>query len=270
MLDNVTASVDLFLDLPVFDLLDHIPSDLTVDLFVQSKSNSHPLSGTSETFRKIDPSFFTFDLPSLIPEPDIDDYPDDVQGNKSYREARLEYKETGKPHNDAVICLSNRIASYNLPVKLKKLKRVCEFVSKFDPSVFTSDDELDLWELPEAIRFKILEVYKQAFDASPYFIYDGGSTVKIDKPDCNLDSVVNIDSLIALKNENAQSSFAFVGKSQLVQVVKLIKSDVSASTLLKICYRLDSHLGGTKNGTTILASLRMLYGQKPSKKRKAD
>lgn len=266
MVNDVIASIDLFIDLNVFDLLDHVPSDLTVDLFVPSKNNSHHLSGTSETFRKIDPSIFTFDLPCLIPEPDIDDYPDDAEGNKSYREARLDYKETGKPHNDAVYCLSNRIAQYGIQTKLEKLKRVCEFVSKFDASVFASDDELDLWELPESIRFKILAVYKQAFDASPYLVYDGGSTIRID-PHCNLDSVVNIDNLITLKNEHAGTSFSFIGKAQLLQVVKLIKSEVNASTLLKICYRLDSHLGGTKNGTTILASLRMLYGQKLSKRK---
>jgi hypothetical protein len=85
---------------------------------------------------------------------------------------------------------------------------------------------------------------------------------------CSLDSIEGIDRIINIKNQNQSASYAFMGADVLVQAFKAVKNELNAPTAIKMLKRLDCHLGGSKNSTTIIASLRMLYGMKPSKGKK--
>ena len=69
-LENVSASIDAFLALPVYNLLAGIQTDdINLKNFVPSKDNQHILSGTQETFRNLDLSGFSFALPSKAIKP---------------------------------------------------------------------------------------------------------------------------------------------------------------------------------------------------------
>lgn len=272
VLANVSNSIDAFLALPCYSLLSDVPSDLSLKLFIPSKDNSSVLSGTQETFRSPDLSGFVFTLPSKAIKPDKPVKPDpftgkDKQAYYDLLEAWSDWDQTDEALlNVEIERIATRLLQHDILRKFAKLQRVCQFVQSHDVSHFEHDEEMDLFDLPESTRNKILQVYKNAFNASPCLLMTG-STINLLTVDplCSIDSIDGIDKIIAIKNQNQSASYAFMGRDQLVAVIKAIKSEVNAPTLLKIASRLDSHLGGSKNATTIIANLRMLYGFKPSK-----
>ncbi len=270
LLATVSANIDAFLALPCYDLLASVQSnDITLKNFIPSKDNKHVLSGTQELWRNIN-FVADFALPEPVEMPDVDSYPDTVKGMKDFKDAMNVYKIEGKVFNDTLKNISVRLLHHDIKRKYEKLQLVCQFVSSHDASQFDHEEELDLYELSETTRTKILQVYKQAFSASPCLLMTG-STINLLSVDplCSLDSIEGIDRIIAIKNQNQSASYAFMGRDQLVAVIKAIKSEVNAPSLLKLASRLDSHLGGSKNATTILANLRMCYGFKPSKGKKS-
>ncbi len=278
LLATVSASIDAFLALSCYDLLASVQSnDITLKNFIPSKDNKHVLSGTQEMFRSLDLSQFDFTLPSKAIKPDRPEKPDPFSGKakQDYYDA-LEARDAfdvdpnGGLLNIEIDRIATRLLQHDIIRKFDKLQRICQFVSSHDVSQFDHEEELDLYELPETTRAKILQVYKQAFSASPCLLMTG-STINLltVDPNCSLDSIAGIDAIIAIKNQNQSASYAFMGRDQLVAVIKAVKNEVNAPSLLKLASRLDSHLGGSKNATTILANLRMCYGFKPSKGKKS-
>ncbi len=277
LLATVSANIDAFLALPCYDLLASVQSnDITLKNFIPSKDNKHVLSGTQELWRNIDPSKFDFTLPSKAVKPDKPIKPVDFTGKTKqayYDDLELwsDWDTTFEAlMNIEIDRIATRLLQHDIIRKHDKLMRCCQFVQSHDSTQFDHEEELDLFELPETTRNKILQVYKQAFSANPCLLMTGSTInlLSVD-PNCSLDSIAGIDAIIAIKNSNPSASYAFMGRDQLVQVIKAIKSEVNAPTLLKIASRLGSHLGGSKNATTIIANLRMLYGFKPSKGKKS-
>ncbi len=278
LLATVSANIDAFLALPCYDLLASVQSnDITLKNFIPSKDNKHVLSGTQELWRNIDPSQFDFVLPVKAVKPNKPVKPDPFTGKDKQvyydlLEAWSDWDTTPEALlNIEIERIATRLLQHDIIRKFDKLQRICQFVKSQDVSQFDHEEELDLFDLPETTRAKILQVYKQAFSASPCLLMTG-STINLLSVDplCSLDSIEGIDRIIAIKNQNQSASYAFMGRDQLVSVIKAVKSEVNAPTLLKLASRLDSHLGGSKNATTILANLRMCYGFKPSKGKKAQ
>ena len=267
ILTSVSANIDSFLALPVYDLLAGVQSsDIVLKNFVPSKDNSHILNGTQDQFRNLDLSGFDFALPDPVDMPDVDSYPDTVKGMKDFKEAMNAFKETGKVYNDSLKSIASRLIQHDIVRKLAKLQKIVQFVQSHDPAMFDHDEELDLFDLPQTTRDKILAVYKTAFKTNPCLLMTGSTVnlLTID-PACSLDSIAGIDAIIAIKNTYPSASYAFMGSDVLTQAFKAVKNELNAPTAIKMLKRLDCHLGGSKNSTTILASLRMLYGLKPSK-----
>jgi hypothetical protein len=262
-LNTVSANIDAFLALPVYGLLSDVPNDLSLKLFIPSKDNTSVLSGTESQFRSIDVTF-DFTLPDLIAMPDVDDYPDTVKGMKDFKEAMNAYKQEGKVYNDQIKSLSAKLIQYDITRKYQRLQRVCQFVKSHDVSMFDHQEELDLFDLSVTTRQKILAIYQSAFKANPKLLLTG-SAIDLDITTCNLDSIQGIDNIITVKNTAPSASYGFMSRELLGQVIQAVKSDCNGITLLKIASRLDTHLGGSKNSTTILANLRMLHGFKPTK-----
>lgn len=270
ILATVSANIDAFIALPVYRLLSDVPSDLSLKLFVPSKDNTSILSGTQELWRSIDVSQFDFTLPDPVDMPDVDGFPDTVKGMKDFKDAMNAYKSDGKPYNDAIKSLTAKLINHDIKRKYDRLVHVCQFVQSHDASQFEHDEELDLFDLPETTCNKILQVYRNAFKADPRLLMTGSSInlLEID-PLCSLDSIDGIDRIIAIKNSNPSASYAFMGADVLTQAFKAVKNELNAPSAIKMLKRLDCHLGGSKNSTTIIASLRMLYGMKPNKGKKS-
>lgn len=267
-LANVSTAIDAFLALPVYPLLDTVPADLSLKLFIPSKDNQSVLSGTQEMFRSLDVSF-DFVLPDPLPMPDPNDFDDTAKGFKEYKAAIGEFELGGKVYNDQIKSLASKLIQHDITRKFAKLQRVCQFVRSHDSSMFEHDEELDLFDLPESTRSKILQVYKNAFNASPNLLMTGSTVnlLTID-PLCSLDSIDGIDRIIAIKNQNQSASYAFMGRDIMNQALKTVKNELNMPSLSKAMSRLDSHFGGSKNATTIIANLRMLHGFKPTKGKK--
>lgn len=289
ILATVTASIDSFLNLPVYSILGDVPVDLSLKLFIPSKDNTSVLSGTQEQFRQIYPSQFDFTLPSKAIKPDKPVKPDPFTGKEkqAYYDS-LELWSDWDTTDPALLNIdiervANRLIQHDILRKYQRLSRVCQFVSSHDPSFFVHQEELDLHELPQTVRTKILDIYKASFKANPSLEFTGGLH-KIDLTNfddckirtnpnpitvaCSLDTVEGINSIIAVKNTAPSASYGFMSKEILGSVLESVRSDCNGKTLLKIITRLDTHSGGSKNSTTILANLRMLLGFVPTKGKK--
>lgn len=291
LLATVSNSIDAFLALPCYGLLDNLKTDdIILKSFIPSKDNSSALSGTQETFRNLDLSSFNFTLPSKAIKPDKPVKPEEFTGKakQSYYDS-LELWSDWDTTDEALMNVeidrvATRLLQHDVLRKFTKLQRVCQFVSNHDASMFVHQEELDLHELPQTVRTKILDIYKASFKANPSLEFTGGLH-KIDLTNfddckirtnpnpitvaCSLDTVDGINSIIAVKNTAPSASYGFMSKEILGSVLESVRSDCNGKTLLKIITRLDTHSGGSKNSTTILANLRMLLGFVPTKGKKA-
>jgi hypothetical protein len=287
VLVTVSNSINAFLALPVYSLLAGIQTDdITLKNFVPSKDNQHILSGTQDTFRGLDLSQFNFVLPSKAIKPDKPVKPSDFVGKaKQAYYDDLELWSDWDTTDEALLNveidrIGTRLLQHDITRKYQRLQRVCQFVSSHDASMFVHQEELDLHELPLTVRTKILDIYKASFKANPSLEFTGGLH-KIDLTNfddckirtnpnpisipCSLDSVDGINSIIAVKNTAPSASYGFMSKEILGSVLESIRTDCNGKTLLKVITRLDTHSGGSKNSTTILANLRMLLGFVPTK-----
>ena len=265
-LATVSASIDSFLALPVYNLLSDVPSDLSLKVFIPSKDNSSVLAGTQDLWRNINVSQFDFALPDPVEMPDVDSFPDTAAGMRSFKEAMNEYKDIGKPYNDSIKALQAKLINHDIKRKYDRLVRTCQFVQSHDPAMFDHREELDLHQLSETQRKAILAVYQQHFALSPRLNLTGSyvDLVAID-PTCSLDSIAGIDAIIRIKNNNPSASYAFMSKEITLQALQAIYGKVNQATYVKCFSRLDTHSGGSKNSTTIVANLRMLLGFVPTK-----
>ena len=287
VLANVSAAIDAFLALPVYSLLAGIQTDdITLKNFVPNKDNHHILSGTQDTFRNLDLSSFDFALPIKAVKPDKPVKPVEFVGKAKqayYDDLELWSDWDTTPEallNVEIDRVATRLLQHEITKKFAKLARVCQFVNSHDASMFVHQEELDLHELPLTVRNKILDIYKASFKANPSLEFTGGLH-KIDLTNfednkirtnpnpitvpCSLDSVDGINSIIAVKNTAPSASYGFMSKEILGSVLESVRSDCNGKTLLKIITRLDTHSGGSKNSTTIIANLRMLLGFVPTK-----
>ncbi len=269
ILQTVKADIESFLDLPCYDLVSNVPNPLYISHFFANKNNPLKLAGQDELFRKCD-FVADFTLPEPLKQPQTSDYdllkPEDcLKFGKDWQA----YELSGKPFNDAIAKLQRLIDANDIVRKYENMRRVVEFVRSRDRDEFYPDDDLDLWELPEPIRIKILGVYQASFKDSPTLLMTGKTINLLDEdPLCSLDSAMGIDAIINIKDQHKSASYGFIGREQLVQVTKLVKSELNARSLIRLMYRLDTHLGGSKNSSTILNSLKMLIGIKPIKIRR--
>ena len=278
VLANVSAAIDAFLALPVYSLLAGIQTDdITLKNFVPNKDNHHILSGTQDTFRNLDLSSFDFALPSKTVKPDKPVKPDPFTGkDKQTYYDLLEAWSDWDTTDDALLNVeiervNTRLLQHDVTRKFAKLQRVCQFVSSHDASMFDHQEELDLFQLSEAQRKAILAVYQQHFALMPRLNLTGSfvDLVAID-PACTLDSIEGIDAIIRIKNNNPSASYAFMSKEITIQALQAIYGKVNQATYVKCFSRLDTHSGGSKNSTTIVANLRMLHGFQPTKGKKAQ
>jgi hypothetical protein len=266
----VSAAIDAFIALPVYGLLDNVPADLSLKLFIPSKDNNSVLSGTQDLFRAINPSEFDFSLPAKAIKPDKPIKPDPFTGKDKQTyydllESWSDWDTTPEAmENVEIDRLASRLLQHDITRKHNKLVRLCQFIKSHDPSFFIHQEELDLWELPQTVRSKILDIYKASFAACPKLLLTGTS-IDLDVTTANLDSIAGIDEIIKVKNTAPSASYGFMNKEILGSVLEAIRTDCNGKTLLKVITRLDTHAGGSKNSTTILASLRMLYGMQPTK-----
>lgn len=288
-LQAVSSAIDTFIALPVYNLLESVPTDLKLELFIPSKDNANGLNGTQETFRSLDLSKFDFTLPIKSIKPDKPVKPDPFTGKakQEYYDA-LEVRDDFETSADGLLNLeidrvANRLIQHDITRKFAKLARVCQFVQTHDPSMFVYQEEFDLHELPIIVRTKILDIYKASYKANPSLEFTGGLH-KIDLTNfddckirtnpnpitipCSLDTIDSINSIIAVKNTAPSASYGFMSKEILGSVLEAIRTDCNGKTLLKVITRLDTHSGGSKNSTTILANLRMLLGFIPTKGKK--
>lgn len=287
ILETVSTNIDAFLALPVYPILGDVPIDLSVKLFIPSKDNiGSVLSGTQEQFRQIDPLQFDFTLPAKALKPDKPVKPSGATSKEKqayYDSLEIWSDWDTTPEallNVEIDRLANRLIQHDIIRKYQRLQRVCKFVQSHDASMFVHQEELDLHELPQTVRTKILDIYKASYSANPNLEFTGGLH-KIDLTNfedcktrtnpnpitvaCSLDTVEGINSIIAVKNTAPSASYGFMSKEILGSVLETIRQDCNGKTLLKIITRLDTHSGGSKNSTTILANLRMLHGFKPTK-----
>ncbi len=264
---TVKANIVSFLRLPCYNMLVNLPADLSVKMFVPAKENNSVLSGTQDMFRSCD-FVADFTLPSKIEMPDVEAYGDTAEDMKAFRDAMKEYRATGEQHNDQIDELARKLLKHDIIRKYDNLRRVVDFVQSHDVSKFDHHEELDLYQLSESTRQKILAIYQASFKASPKLLLTG-SSIDLDITTCNLDSIQGIDNIIAVKNTAPSASYGFMSKEMLGSVLQAIKSECNGFTLLKIITRLDCHTGGSKNSTTILANLKQLHGWQPTKGKKS-
>ena len=278
VLANVSNSIDAFLALPVYSLLAGIQTDdITLKNFVPSKDNHHILSGTQETFRNLDLSSFDFVLPSKAIKPDRP-----VKAEGATGKAKQEYIDSLELWADwdttpeallnvEIERIATRLLQHDIQRKFTKLQKIVQFVQSHDPAMFDHQEELDLFQLSETQRKAILSVYQQHFALTPRLNLTGSfvDLVAID-PTCSLDSIDGIDAIIKIKNNNPSASYAFMSKEITIQALQAIYGKVNQATYVKCFSRLDTHSGGSKNSTTIVANLRMLHGFQPTKGKKAQ
>ena len=262
---TVKANIVSFLRLPCYNVLVNVPADLSVKLFVPTKENNSVLSGTQDMFRSCD-FVADFTLPSKIEMPDIDAYGDTGEDFKAFKDAMDEYKATGKQHNDQIDQLARKLLKHDIIRKYDNLRRVVDFVQSHDPAIFEPDEDLDLWQLTQEQRASILSVYQSAFKASPKLNLLGSCVDLLETdPLCSLDSITGIDAIIKIKENNPSASYAFMSKEITLQALKPIYGKVNQATYVKCFNRLDTHSGGSKNSTTIVANLKQLHGWQPTK-----
>ena len=268
-LSDVSNSIDTLIALPIFALLADVPADLTLKLFIPNKDNPSILSGTESQFRMID-FVADFTLPDPVDAPDVDSFPDTSKGMKDFKDAMNVYKLEGKVFNDSIKYTAARLLQHDIKRNYDRLQRVVKFVQSHDPSLFVHNEELDLWQLTLEQRTAILSVYQTHFALSPKLNLSG-SFVDLVATDasCNIDSPEGIDAIIKIKNNNPSASYAFMSKEITAQALSSVYGKVNILTFIKCNSRLDTHSGGSKNSTTILANLRMLFGIAPSKGKKA-
>lgn len=287
VLATVSNSIDAFLALPCYGLLADLKTeDITLKSFIPSKDNQSVLSGTQEQFRSLDLSGFVFTLPSKVNKPDKPIKPSEFTGKaKQEYYDLLESWSDWDTTDDALLNVeiehvNTRLLQHDVVRKFAKLQRIVQFVQSHDASMFVHQEELDLHELPQTVRTKILDIYKASYKANPSLEFTGGLH-RIDLTNfddckirtnpnpitvaCSLDTVEGINSIIAVKNTAPSASYGFMSKEILGSVLESIRQDCNGKTLLKVITRLDTHSGGSKNSTTILANLRMLLGFVPTK-----
>ena len=139
------------------------------------------------------------------------------------------------------------------------------------PKPYDPNKTLDLCDLPPDIRAKILAVYRDAFKANPTLEHKGTIIKLLDKnPRCSLDTPEGIDAIIEIKEqkEYTGAGYGFLGKEVMNKAFEGVKNDLSMPSLTKCLSRLDTHLGGSKNSTTILNNIKLLHGISPSKGRR--
>ena len=175
-----------------------------------------------------------------------------------------------RPFNDCLAKLSETISRLDILRKYQNLQRAIEFVRSHDPSEFENGEELDLWELPEHIRTKILGIYQASFKASPTLVMIGKTVnlLEVD-PNCSLDSIQGIDTILAVQDQHKGSKFGFIRQDELVRVIDLVKSELNVRSLVRLVRCLDTNYGSygsSKNSTMVLANLKMLLGVKPRRR----
>ena len=175
-----------------------------------------------------------------------------------------------RPFNDCLAKLSETISRLDILRKYQNLQRAIEFVRSHDPSEFENGEELDLWELPEHIRTKILGIYQASFKASPTLVMIGKTVnlLEVD-PNCSLDSIQGIDAILAVQDQHKGAKFEFIQQDELARVIDLVKSELNVRCLIRLVRCLDTHYGSytdSKNSTTVVANLKMLLGVKPRKR----
>jgi hypothetical protein len=264
----VKANIVRFLRLPCYDVLVNVPTDLSLKLFIPSKDNNSILSGTESQFRTID-FVADFTLPSKAVKPDrpvkTEFTGKDIQSYYDALELWSDWDTTPEAlQNKEIDELARKLLKHDIIRKYDNLRRAVDFVQSHDASEFEHNEELDLFQLPESTRQKILAIYQASFKASPKLLLTG-SAIDLDVTTCNLDSIQGIDNIITVKNTAPSASYGFMSKEILGSVLQAIKSECNGFTLLKIITRLDCHTGGSKNSTTILANLKQLHGWQPTK-----
>ena len=275
-LSDVSNSIDTLIALPVFALLADVPADLTLKLFIPNKDNPSVLSGTESKFRTLDLSGFNFALPSKAIKPVKPVKPEEFTGKakQTYYDLLESWSDWDLTEeallNNEIDTVASRMLLHSINANLAKLARICKFVQSHDRDLFIHNEELDLWQLTQEQRTAILAVYQTHFSLSPKLNLSG-SFVDLVATDasCNLDSPEGIDAIIKIKNNNPSASYAFMSKEITAQALSSVYGKVNILTFIKCNSRLDTHSGGSKNSTTILANLRMLFGIAPSKGKKA-
>lgn len=263
VLATVSVAIDNFVALPIYGKLANFPNTLKLEYFIPSKDNGNDLKGTQALFR--DCTFIAdFSLPDLIAAPDPDAFPDTAKGTEAFRIAAREFKANGKIQNDAIKAIAQRLHTDDI---LRKYRNFCagrDFVKQFDAIMFEVDDSLDLFELPENIRSRILQVYEANFIANPVIEYKGGSyrfdlSEKDDKPSpYTLLTVIGIDAIISEKDKIANGEMVFLSQDVCIQALKTVKNDLNMGSLMNAVCRLNSNAGSKQNATSTLKNLKLL------------
>ena len=266
ILQTVKDNIESFLNLSCYDLLSNVPNPLSISHFVVSKNNSLKLAGQENLFRECN-FVADFTLPEPLKLPQTSDYnclkttEDALKFANDYQA----YERSGKPFNDALAKLQQVLDDNNIVRKYDNLRRAVDFVRSHHPSEFIieDDDELDLFELPETTRQKILSAYRAAFKANPTLLIPGETInlIEID-PACSLDSVVGIDAILSIKGNYKGAKYGFLGLEVLTSAMKLVKAELNAPSLIRLVLRLNTNAGSAINSSTILQNLKMLHGKK--------
>jgi len=276
VLTKISISIEIFVNTKAYHLLADMPADLSLKQFIVAKDNGCRLAGTQSLFRSCE-VIADFTLPAKFAKPAKPAKPEAFTGkakNDYYEllEVWSDWDLTPEATMNAEIDLSaTRILRDDLIRKGRNLQRCIAFVRSFDASMFETNEELDLHELSESTRQKILSVYRSAFTANPNLLLQGSAVDLLAKDQlCNLDSVEGIDRIITIKNAYPSAAYGFINRELLGLALHSVREECNGLTLLRIASRLDTHLGGSKNATSILANLRMLVsGLAPSKGKKA-
>jgi superfamily II DNA or RNA helicase len=275
VLRTVKDNIVDFLNLHLYRVLGNVPNPLSIPHFVASKDNPLKIAGKEDLFRQCD-FVADFTLPTKFDKPIKPVKPDPFtdEEKETYWEALEAYIEWDDSNELKVNLLIDKLKAELLKLdivrKYQNLQRAIEFVESHDPSEFENDEELDLWELPEPIRTKILGVYQAIFKASPTLIMIGKTVnlLEVD-PNCSLDSIQGIDTILAVQDQHKGSKFGFIRQDELVQVIDLVKSELNVRSLVRLVRCLDTcygSYGASKNSTMVLNNLKMLLGVKPRKR----
>lgn len=266
-----------FIALPCYPLLLSVSANLLDSIFTPSKDNTNPLKGSFPLFSE---SNYTGNSLQAMDIPKIDFNAlialkfavvvDDLK--VSEYNAYLEQIKADRIISALVADINNLkslFLSESLRVRYANYQRVKTFLSGKSADDFIVDECLDVFELPESTRAKILAVYQSSFASNPNLVTMGSSVKLTDDPNCNLDTVAGIDAIATIQDQHKGSRFAFLTQEEIIKVIKLVKNDVSASSLYKLISRLDSTVGVKQNSGSTLTTLKMLLGVKPTKGRKS-
>ena len=269
-LATVSANIDAFLALPIYDKLANFPSTLKLEYFIPTKNNGNDLKGTQALFREC--TFVAdFTLPDFVEMPEVESFPNTLKGFEAYKAALDVFKATGKIQNDAIKSIAQRLHTDDV---LRKYRNLCagrDFVKQFDPSMFEIDDSLDLFEFPADIRTKILAVYETNFIANPVIEYKGGSyCFDLSKPSpYTLLTVAGIDAILTEKEKITNGEMVFLSQDVCVQALKTVKNDLNMGSLMNAVCRLNSNAGSKQNASSTLKNLKLLITGIAPKKGKA-